>query len=157
MTKLDYSIESPQDRTTFVSDLLSSTDPSTLTSQYLETLADYLIIASEKQERKDSRKRELLTANRTTTISKYETSFEGLAAGLENGEDGIYNLTSNRDTLLTPKISITQQDLTDIPLLRQLRDTISIWETALRKATGRDAFIIKKALIEMRKDQYLIK
>lgn len=32
MTKLDYSIESPQDRTTFVTDLLSSTDPSTLTS-----------------------------------------------------------------------------------------------------------------------------
>lgn len=157
MTKLDYSIESPQDRTTFVSDLLSSTDPSTLTSQYLETLADYLIIASEKQERKDSRKRELLTANRTTTINKYETSFEGLAAGLENGEDGIYNLTSNRDTLLTPKISITQQDLADIPLLRQLRDTITTWETALRKATGHDAFIIKKALIEMRKDQYLIK
>lgn len=157
MTKLDYSIESPQDRTTFVSNLLSSTDPSTLTSQYLETLADYLIIASEKQERKDSRKRELLTANRTTTITKYETSFEGLAVGLENGEDGIYNLTSNRDTLLTPKISITPQDLAEIPLLRQLRDTISTWETALRKATGRDAFIIKKALIEMRKDQYLIK
>ena len=40
-------------------------------------------------------------------MSKYETSFEGLAAGLENGEDGIYNLTSNRDALLTPKISIT--------------------------------------------------
>lgn len=157
MTKLDYSIESPQDRTTFVSNLLSSTDPSTLTSQYLETLADYLIIASEKQERKDSRKRELLTANRTTTITKYETSFEGLAAGLENGEDGIYNLTSNRDTLLTPKISITPQDLSEIPLLRQLRDTITTWEAALRKATGRDAFIIKKALIEMRKDQYLIK
>lgn len=76
MTKLDYSIESPQDRTTFVSNLLSTADPATLTSQYLETLADYLIIASEKQERKDSRKRELLTANRTTTITKYETSLK---------------------------------------------------------------------------------
>lgn len=158
MTKLDYTLETPEERTSFVSNLISSLpDPSILTPQYLESLADYLIIASEKQERKDSRKRELLTANRNSTISKYETSYEGLASNLENGEDGIYNLTSSRDTLLTPKISITPQDLAEIPLLRQLRDTIVAWEGALRKATGKQAYIIKKALIEMRKDQYLIK
>lgn len=116
------------------------------------------MIAAEKQERKDSRKRELLTSNRSSTINKYETSFEGLSSTLENGEDGIYNLMQNdREPLLTPKISITPKDLEEIPLLRQLRDTIVVWESALRKTSGRDAFIIKKALIEMRKDQYIIK
>jgi hypothetical protein len=38
-----------------------------------------------------------------------------------------------------------------------LREAIEIWETKLKSAEGRDAFVIKKALIELRKDQYLIK
>lgn len=160
VTKLDYTIESPQDRVTFITQVCDNAQASgeELTPQYLESLADYLIIAAEKQERKDSRKRELLTSNRSSTINKYETSFEGLSSTLENGEDGIYNLMQNdREPLLTPKISITPKDLEEIPLLRQLRDTIVVWESALRKTSGRDAFIIKKALIEMRKDQYIIK
>lgn len=41
--------------------------------------------------------------------------------------------------------------------LRQLKKTIDFWETRLKKAEGKDAFIIKKMLIEMRKEQYLIK
>lgn len=38
-----------------------------------------------------------------------------------------------------------------------MREAIGLWETKLKTAQGRDAFIIKKALIELRKDQYLIK
>ena len=38
-----------------------------------------------------------------------------------------------------------------------MRDAIEIWETKLKTARGREAFIIKKALIELRKDQYIIK
>lgn len=147
----------PQERCQLVSQICATASEETLTPSYLETLADYLIIAAEKQERRDSRKRELLTSNRTSTISKYETSFEGLSASLENGEDGIYNLTAKRDTLLTPKISITPEDLAEIPFLRQLRSAIVSWEKALKTATGKTAYIIKKALIEMRRDQYLIK
>lgn len=41
--------------------------------------------------------------------------------------------------------------------MRQLRDAITQWEARLKISKGREAFIIKKALIEMRKDQYLIK
>lgn len=92
------------------------------------------------------------------TINKRETSYEGLVSKLENGEDGLYNLIhEDKQTILQPKISITQQDLEDIPYLRQLRAEISRWEQALKKASGRNAYRIKKALIEMRKDQYLIK
>lgn len=54
-------------------------------------------------------------------------------------------------------MSITQSDLDTIPPLRQLRQTIGEWEHALRRTSGKEAYLIKKALIEMRKDQYIIK
>lgn len=151
--KLDYTLESPADRVVLVEQILAETPNAN--SQYLESLADYLILCMEKQEKKQ---RKVLTENRMATVNKRETSYEGLVSQLENGEDGIYNLmTENKNQLFTPKITISKQDLEELPLLRQLREGINVWEAALKKSEGRDAFIIKKALIEMRKDQYLIK
>lgn len=109
----------------------------------------------EKQEKKE---RKLLTDNRMMTVNKRETSFEGLVSQLENGEDGIYNLiTENKNQIFQPKVTITKKDLEEIPALKQLRDSIDLWEARLKTTEGKDAFIIKKALIEMRKDQYIIK
>ena len=109
----------------------------------------------EKQERKE---RKILTDNRMTTVNKRETSFEGLVSQFENGEDGIYNLiTENKNIIFQPKVSITKKDLEEIPQLRQLREAISIWEEKLKTATGHEAYIIKNTLIELRKDQYVIK
>lgn len=109
----------------------------------------------EKQEKK---KRKVLTDNRLVTVNKRETSFEGLVLQLENGENGIYNLMNeNKNQILSPKVTITKKDLEEIPYLRQLRDTINVWEAKLKVAEGKDAFVIKQALIDMRRDQYLIK
>ena len=109
----------------------------------------------EKQERKE---RKILTENRMTTVNKRETSFEGLVSQLENGEDGIYGImTEDKNQIFSPKISITKEDLEDIPCLRQLRDSINYWEEKMKTAQGRDALIIKKTLIDLRKDQYIIK
>jgi len=36
--------------------------------------------------------------------------------------------------------------------LRQLRDAITMWETKAKTASGRDAYIIKSTLIDLRKD-----
>ena len=109
----------------------------------------------EKQEKKE---RKILTENRMLTVNKRETSFEGLVSQLENGEDGIYNLISdNKNQIFQPKVTITKKDLEEIEPLRQLREAINLWEAKLKVTEGKDAFIIKKALIEMRKDQYLIK
>lgn len=92
------------------------------------------------------------------TVNKRETSFEGLVSQLENGEDGIYNLISeNKNQIFQPKVTITKKDLEEIEPLRQLREAINLWEAKLKVTEGKDAFTIKKALIEMRKDQYLIK
>ena len=88
--KLDYTLESPEERNKLVEKILSENpDPN---EKYLEILADYLILCMEKQEKKE---RKILTENRLMTVNKRETSFEGLVSQLENGEDGIYNLIND--------------------------------------------------------------
>ena len=109
----------------------------------------------EKQEKKEKK---ILTDNRMTTVNKRETSFEGLVSQFENGEDGIYNLiTENKNQIFQPKISITKKDVEEIPALKQLKEAIAIWEEKSKTASGKEAFIIKKTLIELRKDQYVVK
>lgn len=153
LIKLDYSIDSPEERNELVKKILEDNpDPG---ERYLEILADYLILCMEKQERKE---RKILTDNRMTTVNKRETSFEGLVSQFENGEDGIYNLiTENKNIIFQPKVTITKKDIEEIPPLKQLREAIAIWEEKSKTATGRDAYIIKSTLIDLRKDQYIIK
>ena len=38
-----------------------------------------------------------------------------------------------------------------------MREAIDMWEERMKTATGRDAYIIKHTLIDLRKDQYIIK
>lgn len=153
MIKLDYTIESPEERKKIVEQILAENPAPN--PAYLEILTDYLVLCMEKQEKKEKK---ILTENRMTTVNKRETSFEGLVSTLENGEDGIYNLINeSKTTIFQPKISITKKDLNEIPFLKQLREAINMWEEKLKTAQGKDKFIIKKTLIELRKDQYVIK
>ena len=50
MIKLDYTIESPEERNKLVSKIIDENPD--LPEKYLEILADYLILAVEKQTRK---------------------------------------------------------------------------------------------------------
>ena len=153
MIKLDYSLQTPEERNELVQQILQENPD--VNDKYLEVLADYLILCMEKQEKKE---KQILTDNRMTTVNKRETSFEGLVSQLENGEDGIYNLiTNNKNVIFQPKITITKKDIEEIPPLKQLREAIDTWDAKLKVTEGKDAFTIKKALIEMRKDQYVIK
>ena len=154
-TKLDYKLESPQERNELVKKIIDETPPEKLTQRYLEILTDYIIFAMDKEERK---RKKILTDNRMVTVNKRETSFEGLVGKLENGEDGIYNMIANdKNILFTPKISITQEDIETITPLKELRDAIEQVEAAEKRATGKKKFLLKKQLIEMRQDQYVIK
>ena len=156
MTKLDYSVESPEERLKIVEKIIEEND-NNLSSNYLEILGNYLILAVEKQQKKEA-KRQILTDNRMVTINKRETSFEGLVAQFENGEDGVYNLiTENKYTIFRPKVTITQKDLDEIPELREIRKAIKYWEEMMKQASGREAYLIKKAIIELRKEQYIVK
>lgn len=153
--KLDYTIKEPAARVELVNKIIASTDPNKLTPRYLEIMADYMIFAMDKQERA---KKKILTDNHMVTVNKRETSFEGLIAKFENGEDGIYSMiTNDKNIIFTPKISITPQDIEVVPGLKQLREAIEDLEKKLPQAGGRQKYIIKKSIIEMRKDQYILK
>ena len=83
MIKLDYTLETPEERNELVKKILEENpNPN---EKYLEILADYLILCMEKQEKKEKK---ILTDNRLMTVNKRETSFEGLVSQLENGEIG---------------------------------------------------------------------
>ena len=153
--KLDYTIESPQQRTKLVQKIIQSFPPQKLTNKYLQILANYIIFAMTKEEKKT---KQINTDNRMVTINKRETSFQGLVNKFENGEDGIYNLIiEDKNIIFTPKISITEQDIKNIPALKQLRDAIKIVEENEKRAVGKKKHLLKKQLIQMRQDQYVIK
>lgn len=153
--KLDYTIQSPQGRSEYTQEVIEASSPEQLTNKYLEILSDYIIFAMDKQERKE---RKILTENRMVTVNKRETSYQGLVSKFENGEDGVYNLiTNDKNMILTPKVSITQKDIDEIPPLKDLRDAIDILEQQEKTATGKRKFLLKKQIIEMRQDQYVIK
>ena len=108
--------------------------------------------------KEEKKSKKIITDNRKVTINKREISYQGLALKFENGEDGIFNLIANdKNIIFTPKISITQQDLIDIPYLKLLREAIKSVQIQEKKALGRRRFLLKKQLIEMRQDQYVIK
>ena len=153
MIKLDYSLESPEERLELVNKILM--EQPNPPKQYLEILADYLCFCMEKKEKQEKK---ILTENRLATVNKRETSFEGLVSKFENGEDGIYNiLDSNKHTIFQPKIQITKKDLEEISELSQTTESIKFWTNVLHNVSGKAAFIAKKAIIDSRKDQYIIK
>lgn len=154
--KLDYTIESPVERNKLVTKIVESLPPQKLTSRYLQILADYIIFAMSKEEKKS---KHINTDNRMITINKRETSFEGLVSKFESGEDGIYNMIvqNDKNIIFTPKIKITEEDVANIPALKQLRQAIKVVEEQEKTARGKRKYLLKKQLIEMRQDQYVIK
>jgi len=121
-----------------------------LTEANLESLSDYILNALEKKERKEKK---ILTDNRMTTINKRETSFEGLANKFETGEDGVYQIMhEDKNVILSPAISITKQDIEELPFLKQLRSAIAV----LRNIEIKN-YIVQAAIIDLSQTQYLIK
>ena len=73
--KLDYTLDTEEERKDLVNKILESIPSEKLTNKYLTILADYLLFLDKRQ--KDYK---ILTENRKTTINRRETSFEGLVA-----------------------------------------------------------------------------
>lgn len=151
---LDYTIKDPVERNQKVHEIVNSVSPEQLTPYYLEELTRYLIQTNEAKKQK-----EILTENRMVTINRHETSYEGLVSKLENGEDGIYNFMSgeNKSILLIPKIKITDEEVNQIPGLRELREEITKIQLKQKAARGRQKFLLTKQLIQMRQDQYVLR
>ena len=152
---LDYSLEEPEDRVELVKKIVENTPPQKLNNRYLQILADYVIFAMTKKQKKE---KNINTDNRMITINRRETSFQGLVNKFQNGEDGIYNMIiQDKNVLLTPKYKITQEDIQTIPELKRLREQIEKVEQLAKKARGKRKYLLKKQVIQMRQDQYIIK
>ena len=153
--RLDYKLKTCQERAGLVNKIVALTPSEKLTPRYLELLGDYIMGGITKEEKKEHL---YMTDNRRVTIDRRETSFEGLAEKFENGADGIYNLmTNDKNIIFQHKQEITQEDIETIPGLKELRQCIDETEAAGKVATGRKKYLLKKQLIEMRKDQYILK
>ena len=151
---LDRSIIDFQERNKIVHQICNTVPSEQLTPYYLEQLTKYLT-----ETPKNKKEKQVLTTNRLVTINKRQMSYEGLVAKLENGEDGIYNFMTGGDKniLLVPKISITEDDIATIPGLKSLREEIKKIEKKQKEAKGKEKFLLTKQLIQMRQDQYILK
>lgn len=153
---LDCSLKTPQERNELVEKILKTASPSQLTDKYLEILGNYILDAALTKE--DKKAKYITTNNRQITIDKRETSYEELVSKFENGEDGVYNLINNdKNMYLTPKIEITEEDIAEVPGLKELREQIQKIEAQAKAATGKTKYSLKKQVIEMRQQQYILK
>jgi hypothetical protein len=118
LTRLDFSLETAQERIDQVNEVLAN-EAESASSNRLEYLADYILDAPDTREKTKPK-------NRKKTISAHEISYEGLVTKFENGEDGLYNLTieNDKNIILAPKTPITQEDIDEIPALKELTDAI---------------------------------
>lgn len=123
-------------------------------SWVLELLTNYVLFLKPRKDHS------IISDNRRKTIRKRETSTEGLKEKFETGEDAIYNLIRNdKNMILSPKVKITPKDIAEHIELKQLVDTIKAWDAEMKEKnlTGKNLYKAKKALIEMRQMQYIIK
>ena len=163
--KLDYSLkDDPAARVELVNKIIETTPPEKLTKKYLEKLADYIILAKTVEQRKDETP--VITKNRQVILNKRETSLEGFAVKFNSNsdsnlqeEDIIYNLAINdKNVFLTPRYKkIDEEDIATIPGLKDLVDGIHMLEEALKTAKGAARKSIKENIIELRKDQYILR
>lgn len=150
--KLDYTLTTIEERKDFINTLLKTYKP---TTKELSIIADYLIVPTTREERKEC---DFITDNRQTTISKRETSMEGMASKFKSGMDAISSLIANdKNIIFAPAVSISPKDIETIPFLKNLVEAIEQTKARYEKATGKDKAILHKQLKELRKDQYIIK
>lgn len=164
---LDFSIIEPSERVEAVRAITEGNPDYPFKEYELEYLANYIVFAQEKKEKKEARergehysyKREIITPGRQPTIDKREISYQGLAEKLES-EDLIADLVRNdKNMILSPKIQITDEDRENIPFLAQVYESIQSWEHLLANTvlSKRDAWHARMAVIELRREQYIIK
>lgn len=154
-SKMDKSIESPEKRLEIVNHILETASPDELNSKLAETLANYILFAMTKEQK---RQKNIITPNRQVTVSLRETSYEGLAEKLENGEQGIHNLiTNDKNIIFNHTEKITQHDIDTVPNLKEIVETIKNLEKQYEKATGEKRHSLKRQIIQLSKDQYVLK
>lgn len=159
--KFDYDLKTPEERAAHIQKELDSLPRGQeLNNKYLSMISDYILCIADKNQTKKERQEEhpVTTKNREVTINKRQISFEEVVAGLENGEDGIYNLIVNdKNQLLDPREKITERDIAEIPGVQEQLDIIdNLWKQE-KQATGKRRFSLRKQIAETYQQIYIIK
>ena len=153
--KMDYTLPTAEERITKVNEILANTPQEKRTPLYLKKLSDYIVSAMTPAEKKEGL---IITDNRLVTLKKWEVSFEGLVSQMENGEDGIYNIiTNDKNMIRFPKRRISEEDRETVPGLKEIGEAIEAAEAAFQKASGKARYYLKKQIIDMRYDQYILR
>lgn len=156
--KLDYSIKSLEERKALVQDIVDGDE--LLNQKQIGYLADYLLFTADSKQtgREKKKSHPIITKNREVTIAKRQTSLEDTVASLSNGEDGLYSMiVDDRNLLLDNRTPITQEDIDNIPGIRQNLETIETLKRQLARTDSRNRFAINQQIIATYKEIYSIK
>lgn len=156
--KLDYTIQDLTQRVALVNTIVQQYEQANIeiNSQYLTVMADYCLGLDIKKQYKD---RSILTKNRMITIYKRESSYDSLVADLPNGDNDIYNMMVDEPGLyyLTNQNKITLDDVEEIPDLKNIQEEIKRLQALVPQATGKHLYALKKIIITLQQNQYIIK
>ena len=156
MIELDYSLNTPEERTECVKKVIASTSPEKLTQRYLNYLGDYILFIREKGQTKGHN---LITKNRETIIRKREKSYEDIVSSLEGGEDALHTLINNdKNQLLDRREKITEEEALNDPILQNKMRTIQSLKKIFETTTDSSKrFKLKQQIIEIWQEIYIIK
>lgn len=148
MIELDYSLNTPEERTECVKKVIASTSPEKLTQRYLNYLGDYILFIREKGQTKGHN---LITKNRETIIRKREKSYEDIVSSLEGGEDALHTLINNdKNQLLDRREKITEEEALNDPILQNKMRTIQSLKKIFETTTDSSKrFKLKQQIIEI--------
>lgn len=155
---LDYKLKTTPERVNLIKDiLLNDFNNEAIPAHYCEIMANYILSPLTKKEKKA---RFILQPNREATINKRETSLESIffkfsKDGNEDAAQTIFNQDKNQ--YLCPKNTITAQNVAEVPGLSTLRESIEELRSLLPMLTGKNRQICQKMVVQMQKDQYVLK
>lgn len=157
----DYTLKTTEERIAYVENLLATMPQEKITNKTLSFMSDYILFIVDRDQTKKEKKEEnpIVTRNREMTVSKRQTSYEGIIASLENGEDGLYNLIrQDGSQRLDNKTKITDNDIAKVPGLQEQIDIINKLGEQFKKAdTGAKRYSLKKQIIESWRQAYILK
>lgn len=158
---LNYSLRDYDSRKKCVEDVLSSSE--SVSPQYLEHMADYLLFTGDSGTTKKERNEDypLVTKNRDVTVTKRQVSYEELVelSSEHGGECEFLNsaVVGDKNRIMDQKSPITEEDLEDIPWLRENAEVIESLKRQFNEAEGSRKYSLKKQIIDQYREQYVLR
>ena len=161
---MDKNILNSKDRIEYINKIINN-NKADFNKLELEKMANYIIEISEKED-KINKKYNILTNNRMQTIKKREVSLEQMLQNEEQKETNNSYLSSiemkkkeNKNLFLCRKNIINKEDLSNF-YINQIENCIIFLKNKINDSNYQykdDIAKIKSIIIELKKDQYIIK